>query len=264
VPPHLPHNLVPILFVVLLIGFPYILGPILIKNSQKIARRAVQKRYDPATLPPEAASFFYNAVTSLTQAGFTVIDYITKPGEAPNVTPCIVNLVNRSNGDMASVACFFAVVNGITQVQNNSVFLTTVYANGEIVGSCIMPPKSAGSCYKYRPYAHGCRFFDDIDVTELYRRHRFLVEKYAPNSPVIVPEPGREMEAFDRINDDVHDYQVKQGLMRIDTTRDAYVPTWFGAFYMTWALLWPCKQLRLAGAQAKAKRELDNYRRKTQ
>ncbi|BDI30736.1 hypothetical protein CCAX7_27870 [Capsulimonas corticalis] len=259
--PHTVHTLISIVFLAILIGVPYIGGPILIKNKQTIARHPAQNRFDPATLDPQVAPFFYHAVQALVTCGFTVIDYVTKPNETQNVTPCVVYLVNRANGDMASIACFFVNINGEVKIQNNSIFFTTDYANGEVVSSCILPPNSAGSCYKYRPYVHSWRSFDDVDAPELYKRHRFLIQKYAPQSPVVAPETGREMEAFDRSNVDVHAYQVKKGLMWVDTARDVYAPTWFGAFYMTWALLWPCKQLRLAHSQMKARRELADYRR---
>jgi len=241
--------------------FVYILGPIQVKFRQSTKVRPPMQPYDPATLPPEAASFFYNSVQALVGAGFTVIDYVMKPGAHPLVTPVIVYMVHRTYGDRVAVACFYSTVNGVTTIKNNSIFCQRNFSDGTIVSTTHLPPTGTYGCYKTRPYVTGTRISHTSDAAELYRIHCFAVAKHAGHKTALVPPVGGELEAFEESDADVNNFQVKSGILQLNRTQTAYVPTWFGAYYMTWSLLWPFKQMRAADSRAKCRKLMADYAR---
>ena len=238
----------------------YLGAPLIIKFEQTIAMTPTNRPYDPSTLPPEAGAFFYNSIKALQTYGFIVVDYITRES-VPNVTPCVVYMVNRSTGDMATIACFYTNMAGQIRLSKSSIFCHREFTNGTQVSIAHVPKTTPASTYKYRPYVNGFLYTEITDAGELYRIFSFAAQKYAGSRTPVIPAAGREIEAFAAADHDVQNYQVKAGILKVDEARSVYVPTWYGAYYMTWLLFWPFRQIRSFSSRQKAARLLNECRR---
>lgn len=229
---------------IVFVGFPYFIVPFLIKSNYKTKRRPDFYNFDPATLPPQVAQFFYQSVQTMIERGFNVVAYITKPNVMNNVSPVIAYLYNPVTGDMVTVATTYVTVNGVTTPKNNSIFINRRYSDGTIIGVSSIPRSLGAGSFKPRPNYKGAGLYDLLDIDKLYKLHLFAVELNTPmNAEVIKLQPGNELEAFHKYDEDVNTFQVRSGILRFDQQTDCFYATTFGAFYMTWKMLFPFKSL---------------------
>ena len=250
-------------FLASVVGFVYIIGPILIKFTQKSPAKMTFERFDPSTLSPEVSPFFLHTIQWMTSQGFTLIDYLVRPNAQPNVTPCAVWLVNHATGDTAVIACFFVNQNGVMSIKNSYYYYTARFDDTTTVSTTSMAYDGPSS-FKSRPDCPGFRLPTLPDPASVYTVHRFAVEKYAAGKTRTRIPPGQEMAAFDKSNTESYVNQEKMGLMKYVPARDLYIPTWYGAFYMTYSLLWPLKQMKSAEAKKKSEALLAEFERSRQ
>ena len=99
-------------------------------------------------------------------------------------------------------------------------------------------------------------------VPLLYELHRRRVERLRAQR-VLAFEPAIEPGASIKWLRDLHDRTVQRqfaaGYYRHDEGAGVYRKTVKGTFLMTWKLLWPWKQIRLARHARKLRRELAQY-----
>jgi hypothetical protein len=246
-------------FVLISLGQVYVVVPIKLKSQPLKDLSVNYLPFDPNTLGPEVAGFFYQQVQALTAQGLTVVQYLTKPNAQKNLTSVVIYLVDRQRGERCTVSCFYVTVNGVTSVRNPHVIITTYFDDGSAV---ITANTSSASVFKSRPNFDGVSLADVADVAMLLDIHRFRVDTLAGGKRPLLPSVGRELEEMEQYERDTLDFQVKSGLAYFDTARQVYDRTWFGTFYMTWHLLWPLKQISLAKKQRKAAQTMAEYQQR--
>jgi len=227
----------------------YVMVPANIKSQPLWKATSKYLPFDPATLGPEVVNFFHSHVVALTAQGFVVIQYLTKPEAQKNLTTVMIYLVNRERGERCTVACFYVTTQAYTKVKGHNVILTTRFDDDTAITTSNVT--SVGS-FRKRPTIDSVSIADLTDPTALVNVHRFRVAKLADGKRPIIPPSGVEVEDFEAYERTAVDYQVTAGLAYFDEREQAYIRTWYGAFYMTWQLLWPFKQINLARKRSKA------------
>jgi hypothetical protein len=91
---------------------------------------------------------------------------------------------------------------------------------------------------------------DVADINQLYQLHRIAIEKYEAGQQKVLPPAGQEIPTLLQKLTESYDNQVKTGILRYDAGSDSYRPTLSGAFYMTYSLLFPLKQIRASRMRA--------------
>jgi len=248
--------------IISVIAFIYIAGPVIIKFTHVSPARMTFERFDPNTLAPDVAPFFLTTIQWMTSQGFTLIDYLVRPNAQPNVTPCAVWLVNHNTGDTAVIACFFVNQNGVMSIKNQYYYYTTRFDDTSAVATSNLSYEGPSS-FKSRPDSPGFRMPTLPDPAAVYAVHRFAADKYGTGKTRVRIAPGQEMAAFDASNTESYVNQEKLGLMRYIPARDAYITTWYGAFYMTYAILWPFKSMRAAAAKQRSEALLREFQQRT-
>ena len=245
-------------FIVAVIGFIYIVGPIIVKFAQTMPAHMKFERFDPNMLTPEIAPFFMQTIQWMTSQGFTLIDYLVRPNAQPNVTPCAVWLVNHNTGDTAVIACMFVNQNGVQSIRNPYYYYTTRFDDTSTVSTSNMSYDGPTS-FKSRPDSPSFRLPTLPDPAAVYAVHQFAAAKYGSGKTKTRIAPGQELAAFDRANTESCQNQEKLGLMQYVPAKDVFITTWYGAFYMTYAQLWPLKQKKAANAKRRAEALLREY-----
>src|SRR5213075_2764818 len=86
----------------LVVAFPFVIGPILIYSVQRFRVPANLVPLDPqADLPPEALQYFGDVYAALTQEGFELIGTMGLLDVVPNTQCVLAAYVRRPTGDQA-------------------------------------------------------------------------------------------------------------------------------------------------------------------
>ena len=95
--------LVILVITALVVGVPYVLGPILIYASLRFRMPPTVLSIDPRQepLPASAREYFERAYASLTADGFTYVATIGLPDMGPNVRTIFAVYSHRESGDLA-------------------------------------------------------------------------------------------------------------------------------------------------------------------
>ncbi len=236
----------------------YVITPLIIKSKQKMDAKTGFEHFDPNNLPPAVVSHFFNNVQALVNQGFVVSAYLTKANAVTNATPILIYLVNRQTGDKATIAAIQTNVNGVTQFRSQYLEYTSRFTDDTWIST-----NNIGTVGAFKPTPQGrtTRFAGLNDPGLLYRIHKFVVGKYAPNKTKVLPEPGKEVEGFEKSYRESFEKQAEMGLLTLNATQGYYVTTFYGAYYMTLSLLWPFKQLRLLANKQEAARVMADFRR---
>ena len=234
--------------------FTYVVAPILILFTQKMAAHPQFQRFSPDQLPPAVIPFFQNSLQSMLAHGFTVIDYLLAPGMSASVTPCLVYLVNFQTGDAANITCIWVNANGISTPKTQYAEFSTRFANEHAVTS--NNSKTVGA-FKPLDGRHLFYHADVYDVGQLYALHQAAMEKFEPGQQKILAPAGQEIPNFIARITESYENQVKTGLLRYDAASDSFKPTLYGAFYMTYLQIFPFKQIKASQMRA-ASQEIKN------
>jgi hypothetical protein len=240
------------ILLILLVGAlaPYVLGPVLVRLSQRWPARAAFVPYDPIRhpLPDQLAASFRETVDALVADGLQLVADLAHASPITKIQLRVALLHDPASGDYAMVvaarstnpqakiaACFaeFAMkfTDGTTMSVTNS-----------------LQPRPFGDAPGRRIYGFQ-RVRDPARLRRVYRA--LLARDYGgrPRQPLDLADPGRLLsEAMTR------DYsvQVETGYLRLDDGAQEFRPTWLGAWAMTYRLLSPFRQIREARQRRRA------------
>lgn len=235
----------------LLIGVAayFLLPPLLILATQKMAASPELFEYDAqATPPPPAiASYFERNAAGLQACGFRRLSSLALPNAVPNVRAVLELFVNDETLDVAMVTAIFGMAADGPPLQTRYVEFMSEFQAHEL--RMIQTNNNLEvNAFAELPDMPTFRFPHVSDVPKLYRLHQALVERHAPRA-------AKKLTVLDDFRGDVIQYlqtkvlrecyqrQVATGYLRYDPDRDCFVPTFFGAYKMTWKVMWPGKPL---------------------
>jgi hypothetical protein len=215
---------------------------------------AAHPKYVPTQvehLTPLAQEGIRRLVHELAPDGFTVAAnlHLAAGSGVSNTAGVIVLLVNRQEQ---------AQISGISAVSGANahwaVVATTLFADGSRI---VTANSSHVSGHPRNPSVDVINVPWIRNTRRLYAIHRARVAASSRASqPRVLPDPGREAAFLeDQWRDEMQRLQ-RGGYYWLDDSPERYRMTLKGAYIMTWRLLPPFRQLRMALAQRKARRVL--------
>jgi hypothetical protein len=244
----LPFHIGPLVEVLLLIlALPvyllfalYAYAPFKTKVSQV---KRVQELYEPieiSHLPPEVSQAFFEAAPRLASMGFVSIGAVEHQVLKNNQRAFVSIWVKKPEMD-------FAQVIGVT-TYNPQVGLrveTPVTFRTEFTDDTYMVTSTS----KFRSVfpvdrrcsAVRCPGFSDFQL--LYRLHRARVEQDRGSRAATLHRVQDPVSRLEMEHTETYVRLVKAGYYKLDSEQQRYVPTLKGAFFMTYRLLPPFKQI---------------------
>ncbi|MBE7465849.1 MAG: hypothetical protein HS116_20435 [Planctomycetes bacterium] len=226
------------LFAVLgLIALPFVLGPVLIKFTQRMPAQPEFAALDSEReLPPEVYALFKDAVTGLQALGFETHGFLSPVNPMAGQTQYLALFSNPQNRDLAMAA-------GIFQVPITSDSLRTLYVEfmTRFEGSESLCTNNSKEIFPF-PKVEGKRveqFVSAQNPSELYGLHRALLQERAFPPVRALPEPGGYARLVSESMIEGYDMQIGTGYLAKTDDGSHYIPTWKGACLMTWRLCWP-------------------------
>lgn len=222
-------------------AFMYLFMPILIRFSQKINGQAQFQPADLATLPPQTAQYLWACQQALEAEGFQTIAHLSLPNQTPNVFPLLTLFMNRATGVKAMTVAMYAITDAGPSLKARYVEFITRYTDGHVLGT-----NNNGTLGSFR---HG-PLQDTIRLPQIQDPHRLLaihcrrMERLTGAAIEPLPPPGTELAFQQEKMIEDYEEQVQFGRLSRDPKTGQYVPTWQGAYLMTWVLLWPVKPIR--------------------
>jgi hypothetical protein len=106
------------------------------------------------------------------------------------------------------------------------------------------------------------------DPFQLYEIHRHIIAKHASiadSDRKVMFEPGGAAAYLAQVMTQGYEEQAAVGILRrtIENTEDIYRPTWYGAFRMTWGLMFPFSSLRRNAISRRSDAILESFRRES-
>ena len=251
----------------ILIGIPlflYVGAPCLIKFTQRYRKDLTLVAFDPnETSPPlEVGKFFFSTGHRLEQLGFREVGHFVNSDMIANVRTILALFEHEEQQDAAIAAVAFAYSSGgkvNSVVQESAVEFDTEFQDGVDVDTKNSMNESA---FAYLPHKKTTDFPGLQDLEVLYRAHQYIcgLHKKAPKKPLPLREQWGDKLLEGMVNE--LEAQLDTGYLTLTTNGDGeefYVPTWKGAYIMTWINLWPIKQIRLSMRRRKARALLNEY-----
>ena len=250
----------------LLVGiavFAYLIYPIIIRFSFKAKGRPRFKALEAAEIPDVLADYIYSTANALREDGFLPEAYLSLPDQVPNVAAFLIMLTNRATGDKAMVTAMMTFQPGKTpQIGTRYVEFSTRFVSGKAVDT--LNSNTAGA---FLPVAGETktRLPQIPDPHTLYQIHRHVMENFASIEPgdekTLYPEGGALPYLTDVLVKS-YEAQMALGLFYRDEVygETLFRPTWYGAFYMTWATLFPVREIRRMLARQRSDEILRSFR----
>ena len=217
------------------VAIMYLVAPLIIYLTH---RQNANPRMDPAGSDPAASPVLAplaEPTRAIQNLGFELVGCYGLSLSA-NVTTFLSYLVHRANGDLAIVAHLASPVKTVDMAEFGTRFMD---------GGALTTGNSSTPSVYLRPRNKPVyRFSEEHDLAKLYRYHQLLIQRDKGSLKKDVPAPGAEAERLvEALRREMAD-QVPVGILQTDGK--TFRPTLKGAYYMTWQLLFPVKQIRVA------------------
>lgn len=245
----------------LVVGIPYVLGPILIKSTQKFRAIPPLRVFDPQQSPPprQVAEFFDGAVRELESVGFSAVAHVAIPDMVPHVATLLVLLENRDTDDGAIVVSMHGMSDSgggarRVQMQSHYVEISCEFVDGVQLST---NNSEIGPSFAAVPQRRIVQLPQIKSPARLYRLHQRAVEELATarRSPL----PPRE-ELVDHLGRDMTDeFETQIDTGYLFKTPGYYRPTWKGAILMTWKEVWPVNAIRRMRRRNRARQFLERW-----
>ena len=219
----------------------YVVAPLYIRFTQK---QSAQPKVEP--IGELLAPALVPVARQVEALGFENVGYYVVVGLAANVTCTLAYLVHRGNGDSAVAVAMVSPVKTVHMLEFATRFAdqsSLAVGNNSTIGVYRRPKNKPVFHY---PYIQ--------DPRRLYALHQGAIRLLRLGAAKDPPPPGREVERLvEGMQCEMSD-QVPVGILRRDEQAGVYRPTLFGAFYMTWGLLPPFKQIKAALRRSRAEK----------
>lgn len=241
-----------------LVALPFVLGPLLIRFTQKMKRSPTLIAFDPDDRPAPAAvqSYLDDVEAALWSCGFEVFEHVAMPDLAPNVKAIFTLLGRPESDDLAMAVAAFGETGGLTVLRKYYVEFATDFADGFELCTNNSADESA---YCPLPHKKVLQFDRVKTAADLWRVHDRAAKEFGTGPKRPIPA---KTAALDRLRAGMlkeNTDQVAVGWLWYDEAADAFRPTWKGACLMTWKLAWPVSAYRLALRRKRSRRLLEEW-----
>jgi hypothetical protein len=234
---------------ILMLVLLFVVAPINVHGSQRLAIKPGREPIDPASLSSEMREFIEAVAGRLREVGFEEgsLERLVKSG-VPGVETANVLLVNRAAGETAIIigtksATIRTLVYTIRTDFDDESRVSTVFS-----ASIGVFPRNPSDVAETFPFVD-----DPLLIVEAHRRQ---LKKHGRQNLALRPLPTKEgIDEFQEWEWERNmRYSVSRGYYWIDREGGFYRMTWKGAFLMTWKLVTPIKQWRIALRNRRARR----------
>lgn len=233
----------PLSCVLVLVGLFYVGLPLFCRFQQRYPARPDLRPLNFDNLDSTIARFLTQRSEAVLRLGFSEPTLARIVGAAPGVRAYIVLMIHRERGDRAIVT-FMGTGSkaGLNSLQTSYVEYSTRFESGRVFNTLNSRMLLA---FPPAPLATRTQTPSVADPEELYRLHRFVMDREAAEGPTIVYPPGEALEwlvenAFRKM----YDLQAARGWLRYCSSDDSYRLTFLGAYRVVWGLVPPLKWLR--------------------
>ena len=235
------------IFLFFMVVYPYVVGPLVVRLSHKLAARPQVEQVGADAFCPELAAYFGRFAACVAPLGFVPAAYVRVTDAATRTEVRALLLTNESARE--SAAAFELQGTGPVQSFSRHVEFCTEFVNGDEIGT-----HNFGTAFVFKPHPKKRLFrFPAVQhPPTLHRAHRRLVERHRPAAEPFVPSRGTEHLHLAHSFEKTYRRQVEFGYFFLDEAAGVYRPTLKGAFLMSWKLAWPVKQAREALARRSA------------
>ncbi len=230
------------LILLVLVTCAYLLLPLVIKATQKFRAEPSLDIFDPEInpIPQAAVEFFESTAREMEQVGFSIVEDVLVPNQVPNAISVFALFENSMEQDQAIAA----VIWGFTEqgniktilLRNDHVEFVTEFDDGSEIDT-----NNTEDC-AFAPVSHKTvlRFPNVKRPSRLYRVHQRAVEEFATGKKKRrLPATEQLIEELKRgVTKELHD-QIATGFLYLDSTQQYYLPTFKGAYLMSWKQMWP-------------------------
>jgi hypothetical protein len=206
---------------------------------------------DPSNFPPYVAQQFTNIARAFAALGFTAGSHLRMRTMRQGTETYTSAWLAPQQGTSAHFTFVRATTDVVTH-DNTSISFCTQFDDG----SAIFTGNFDRSIFVPDPKVDIVRWRGMTDPFVLHEFHRKRVERDAGNRGKIVPTPEQTKEHTIYWNDRAMKRQVEAGYYWLDERENVYRRTTKGAFFITWKLLRPWKQLLQAKDERKLRRAL--------
>jgi hypothetical protein len=236
-----------------LIGSMYIYAPFKIRRQQS---KDIGVDYQPIELPqlpPEVAQAFYDAARGLVGCGFHALGHLTHHTHKTAQNSYVSIWLNPSANDEAQVIGVMTP----SQLQGlRVVTLVTFRTQFTDASSIVTSNTSSPGVFPRDPKVSAVRCPGIRDFALLYRFHRARVDRdRAGRTPSLAHVKDARARMESEYNE-TYDRLMKAGYYTLNESQQRYVPTLKGAFFMTYRLLPPFKQIQKQNRDQLAERTL--------
>lgn len=225
-------------------GYPFVLGPVLIKATSLVLAAPEVEAIKPDAAPEEATTYFAQVDAALAKHGLrrlVTVAVRTAPNGPTSYAAMYLQAETRIVGLAAALP------------RPRQPMLTYTEFSSELADGTILTTNNSPivSPYKPGPTAETLSFEWVHDPGAIYRVHRGRLAKAGKGAPK-VPAAGTEVAFIqEAIEKPVHT-QASFGFLTLDGAKGLYKCTWRGACRMTWLSLSPFKERREAAMKERA------------
>lgn len=227
-----------------LVLIPYILGPILVKATQKLPGKPELRAIDPQEdLPPEVHELFGDAIAALGAQGFSEMSFLLQEGQIAGQTVHMCTFAHPQTNELAMATYVqqkeirVPFVEYVTRFEDRSSVTTN---NSTQVNPLAVVP------HKRLVQLPGL-----ADLKTLYAAHHAAVGESTHPPVRTAPAAGGLKALVIESMLEVYDEQCAVGYLYKDEAACVYRFTWKGALLMTWQLCWPVKGILEARMKAR-------------
>ena len=233
----------------------FLATPCVIKLTMRLRRNFSLDEIDPDRNPPpsEVEIFFDRTGKQLEPSGFHLIHQFLIPDLIANGILVFAIFENRERGDAAIAVVGFVFQDSSQKkvnLQQRYIQISTDFADGTEIVTNNNRQESP-----LQPMAHRrlIQIQKADDAGLLHMAHEQFVERFGKPPKAPLPEPDQWAEEIRRGLTLELTEQLDTGYLKMDASQEFFVPTWKGAYLMTWKLLWPISQMRRTSRRKKAR-----------
>jgi hypothetical protein len=224
-----------LLFAAIYLGFPLLaLFTVRASPTPRVEQMTAENT------PPAALEYVNSMFGPIVELGFEGAGNYVMTAHQKNITSYLSLFTHRDEQVVAAVHVACGRASGQRPLRSSSVQFTTRFSDDAIL---VTSNVTTGPVFRRIPPQKGFRFRGETDLARLFRLHRAIVERFGPEQPKRMPEKGGELRALEDQMKEVLEAQTRLRVMRWDPRGQVYRPTLFGAYYMTWRMLFPMKQI---------------------
>jgi hypothetical protein len=227
--------------------YPFIEGPIRLHARGKLALHAGYRVAEESTGEGLAAApLAAYREKDLEELGFAYAGRLISPAEQKNIGVVVEIYLHKQNRDSAQLA---EIVGGLRSIP--VIVFKSRFDDGFAFETNNI---SRASIFESDPSFPSFCFPAVRSTADLYHLHRKLKEQFlAGHCPMISDNEG-ELTDFIARAEMRHQRIASCGGYHLSDDRDCYVHTWKGAFWHSWLVAWPVKQIRALRLQSRSLR----------